>query len=264
MWVLVGLLFLVSGGCTTRSEWVFKQVVSLHGKKPVGIAAVDDSLWISIPGNNQLLRLGPNGNVKDSTSGFSRPMHIYGRNGILYVPEYTTDKIKQVLGTKISHIDKFAGLDAPSGVAADANHIVVADFYNHRLLVSKDEAVTVIGQKGHGQGELFYPTDVEISDGLVYVADAYNHRVQVFQPDGRFVGVLGDQAGIRVATGITVDAESLYVADFENDRLLVFAKDGKIIQIIDKNLSKPTDVIVAGNTMYVTNFGNATLTILKK
>ena len=51
------------------------------------------------------------------------------------------------------------------------------------------------GQSGNGPGEFNIAHNIGTDrDGLVYLADRENHRVQVFNPDGRFMGQWNDMS----------------------------------------------------------------------
>jgi DNA-binding beta-propeller fold protein YncE len=95
--------------------------------------------------------------------------------------------------------------------------------------------VDVIGQPGHGDGELDSPYDVVVHRQRLYVADAFNSRVQVFDLDGNYLfqwgstgsadGQFRRNRGIG-ATPFTGQGEAIYVSDAKNDRVQQFTADG--------------------------------------
>lgn len=93
-------------------------------------------------------------------------MHIAIYQSKLYVPEYTTDTLKVFANGKTEALSLSLGIspDAPSSIAVSDDAIAVADFYNNRIIFQKNNKSIQIGKEGHGQGELYYPTDVELYD----------------------------------------------------------------------------------------------------
>ena len=116
----------------------------------------------------------------------------------------------------------------------------------------------------HDDGELYYPTDVEMSDDLIYVADAYNNRVQVFDFEGNYVRMIGWNESIKVATGLKVTDSQVIVADFEGNRVLIYDLNGKLLQIVSGKFNQPTDIEIVNGTMYVVNYKGKAISILEK
>ena len=133
------------------------------------------------------------------------------------------------------------------------------------MLYSRDgQQYIAIGKKGKAEGELYYPTDVQVTDDLIWVADAYNNRVQAFTKDGVFAKAIGADLKINAATGIFISAEEVFVTDFENDRVLVLDMDGNLLQEINEGIEKPTDILVNQGLLYVANYRSGKLTILHR
>lgn len=92
----------------------------------------------------------------------------------------------------------------------------------HRLVIThRSGQQHVISRVGAGIGELNYPMRVATHRGLAYVVECGNHRVQVFDADGRSVGMLGVDE-LEYPKGITIVGEEIYVADSRNKRIAVF------------------------------------------
>jgi hypothetical protein len=68
---------------------------------------------------------------------------------------------------------------------------------------------------------------------------------------------------MNASTGIFVGYE-IYVTDFENNRVLIYSLDGKLVQIIDKDLDKPTDVFVKDDVLYIANYKGKNLMTYKR
>jgi DNA-binding beta-propeller fold protein YncE len=265
---LLGLL--VISGCSENkkkkqeaTKWKFSKEIPLENISPIGIIAQGDFLWLSDVDNNRVVKIDLNGKIIESFDGFQRPMHITIQEDKIYVPEYTSDSLKILEDGKVSTYKLKEKPDALAGVSIDGNTAAVADFYNHRIILQQDDKTTIIGKEGHMDGELYYPTDVEISNDLIYVADAYNNRVQVFDLNGNYVRMIGWNEGIKVATGLKVTDSQVIVADFEGNRVLVYDLNGKLLQILSDKFNQPTDIETANSKMYVVNYKGKTISVFK-
>lgn len=245
------------------TAWKFSQEVPLENISPIGIVAQGDFLWLSDVDNNRIVKVNLDGKIIASFDGFQRPMHIDIQDSKIYIPEYTSDTVKILENGKKTILPLTIKPDAMGGVSVDGNIITIADFYNHRIILQQDDEVTIIGEEGHNDGELYYPTDVEIENDLIYVADAYNNRVQVFDFKGNYVRMIGYNQGIKVATGLKVKDSQVFIVDFEGNRVLVYGLNGKLLQILSDNFNQPTDIEVIGNTMFVINYKGQTISVFK-
>jgi 6-bladed beta-propeller len=252
--------------CDGQSEqeiphWKFSKKVVLEGISPIGIVGNKDEIWISDVDNNQIVQLDLEGNVLKSEPGFERPMHLTMMNDQLYIPEYLTDTIRIFKDGKISSFKLNEQVDGLGGIALQGNLIAVSDFYNHRIILQKDEEVSIIAREGHNDGELYYPTDIQIVDSLIYVADAYNNRVQVFDFQGNYVQMIGWNEEINVATGVKVSDSQVFLADFENSQVLVYDLDGNLLQTLTDSIDKPADMEIIGGKLFIANYRGNSLSI---
>lgn len=246
-----------------KERWEYSHTLLLDGISPVGIVSQDEFLWLSDVDNNRIVKTDSKGKIIEKYSGFKRPMHIAIRESEIYVPEYATDSIKILNSGKISFYPLPVQADAIAGVGISGTTIAVADFYNNRIILQQDGKVTIIGKEGHKDGELYYPTDVEIRNEMVYVADAYNNRVQVFDFKGNFIKMIGTKDHINVATGIKVTDKYIVIADFEGNRILIYNNLGELPQILADHLDKPTDIEIVKNKMYITNYRGKSISVFK-
>jgi len=245
------------------TEWKFVRLISLDSISPIGIVAQNNFLWVSDVANNQIVKINLDGKQLNSIKGFQRPMHLDIDKNKIYVPEYTSDTIQiwdNGTKTTLSIKEKPDGI---GGVSVKGKTIAIADFYNNRIILQQDKKTTIIGKEGHDDGELYYPTDVQITNNLIYVADAYNNRVQVFDWEGNHKQIIGWNEHIKVATGLKVTENQVFIADFEGDRVLIYSLYGKLLQILNNNFNQPTDIEIVGNTMYVVNFKGKSITIFE-
>jgi DNA-binding beta-propeller fold protein YncE len=246
------------------TKWTFSNEIKLDNVSPIGIVAQGEFLWLSDVDNNRIVKINGEGKIIEEYGGFQRPMHIAIDSSKIYIPEYTSDTVKILENGNVSLYSLKEKPDGIGGVTVDGNTVAIADFYTHRIILQQDDKVTIIGKEGHNDGELYYPTDVEIKNDLIYVADAYNNRVQVFDFNGNYVRMIGWNEGIKVATGLKVTDTELIVADFDGNRVLVYDIYGKLLQILTDKFNKPTDIEIVGNTMYVVNYKSNTIEIYNK
>ncbi|MCH8849194.1 MAG: TIGR03663 family protein [Chloroflexi bacterium] len=123
-----------------------------------------------------------------------------------------------------------------------------------------DDAITVIGGPGSGEGEFKEPAGITVdADGNLYVVDRLNQRVQKFDADGQFVTMVGEQ-GNEVGQfhnpntadpafaadgpwGVGTDAAgNVYVADTWNHRVQVFSSDLEFTRVLGEDLFGPRDI----------------------
>ena len=181
-----------------------------------------------------------------------------------FVPEYGKDSVAQMYGKQKNYLDITDSLDAPVAAAVSENHIAIADFYNNRILVKSKDSLWSIGTEGKNDGQFYYPTDVQIFDDKLYVADAYNHRGQVFDLKGKHLKTFAQNDSLNAATGIYKSEEHIALTDFENDRVMIYSNDFQKIQVLNKNIHKPTDVVILGDSLlYVTNYRKGELVEFK-
>lgn len=248
-----------------KKEWIFDKKIELpENSRPLALAKTGGEFWFSDPEHFRLLKIDTNGVVIDSIVGIKRPMNIHSDEGILYVPEFLTDTIWQFENGNKSFLSVKANPQAPAGIFVKNDSVAIADFYNHRIILQLGGEVSYIGEEGHEKGQLYYPIDVKINDKKIYVADAYNNKVQVFDFNGDVLEVIGEEDGINVASAISFYRNSMAVTDQENSRVLIYNPDGDLVQIMDENLNYPTDVLFDGNTLYISNFKENTISVYRK
>ncbi|WP_010520582.1 hypothetical protein [Aquimarina agarivorans] len=248
----------------SRSDWELLKEHKLEQVRPIGIAVLQNKLWVSDGDHNRLLQIDTDGTILDQVSNFERPMHIATSKDILLIPEYGKDQITTYANGKLDQLTNLPELDAPAGVFKFNNELAIADFYNNAVHFFNGKNWIKIGKKGTDLGQFNYPTDVHINANYIYVADAYNHRVQVFDKSGGFVKVLGENLGINAATGIHVTDQEIFITDFENSRLFVVSHENELLQKITDGVEKPTDMLVFNNQLYVVNYKSGTLSVFRR
>ena len=261
--ITVFFLFLIFWSCSPeKMEWKFEREIDLGDITPIGLTQLNQSIWLADGDNNRLVEIDNSGEIISQKENFERPMHIATDGKNILIPEYGKDQIS-ILGSDnvLSKLLIKDSLDAPAGVDYLDGTYAIADFYNHRILLGKDDQWISFGKEGKKEGEFYYPTDVQITADKVYVADAYNNRVQVFDRNGNFESTFGKEEKINAATGILVSDKAVFVTDFENDRVLVYDLNGQVLQIIHTKVEKPTDLLLVKDKLYITNYKGKSISV---
>lgn len=256
-------VFLLLASCEKHQrQWQFERKIILPKEsRPLALAMDGEDIWFSDPDYFRIYKIDLNGKVLDSIVGIQRPMNIHSTRGTLYIPEFLTDSIWKYNNGKISLVNIKNRPQAPAGVSVYGDTVLIADFYNHRIIVETHDESFTIGKQGHKEGELYYPIDVKFYDRKIYVADAYNHRIQVFDFEGTHQKIIGQNDKINVASGIALDKYHIAVTDQENSRVLVYARDGKLLQLLNEEINYPTDVLLTNDLLFIANFKENTITI---
>ena len=250
------LLFLTSSCEKPEKQWRFERKIMLpEESRPLALAKDGETLWFSDPDYFRLYKIDGDGKVLDSITGIQRPMNIHFDNGTLFIPEFLTDTIWQYRDDKRWPLKISKRPQAPAGVSIYGDTVLIADFYNHRIIVETPNKSFTIGRQWHKDGELYYPIDVKMKDKRIYVADAYNNRVQVFGFDGTHQKkTIGQNEKINVASGISLGEDRFAITDQENSRILIFDYQGKLLQILKESIFYPTDVHFEKGRLFIANF----------
>ncbi len=259
------LLSIVFVGCSkTKKDWQLKKEIKLDNVGPIGLAFLNDQLWLSDGDNNRLVQINEDGKIEKELADFDRPMHIAVSENTILIPEYGRDTISTYTGGKKGFLSDIPKLDAPAGVFTLGKEMAIANFYTNMVHFFNGTTWLQIGGKGTAEGKFNYPTDVHITKEFIFVADAYNHRVQVFDKSGHFVKVLGQNLGINAATGIYVADKELFITDFENSRVFVVSLENELIQEITQAIGKPTDMLICKEQLYVVNYKSGIVSVYER
>ncbi|MGJ8685348.1 MAG: NHL repeat-containing protein [Nonlabens sp.] len=260
--------------CTEKAavpqDWQYEKTISLDDINPIGIAMDGNDIFLSDGDHNRVVKVDDNGRMMFEMEGFERPMHIdFGeadfqitdkvttsmlKERALFVPEYGRDSIAVMRDNKLDYLVLKDSLDAPAAISVYENEIAIADFYPNRVLFYNGTDWISIGTEGKELGQLYYPTDVQITEDKIFVADAYNHRGQVFDKTGKGIAFIGADQKINAATGVFVNENEIFLTDFENGRILVFDLEYNLKQILETGIDKPTDVYAQDGVLYITNY----------
>lgn len=160
-------------------------------------------------------------------------------NGNIYVSDPKRNRVQSF--TKDEKPRKVIGddksLNWPVGMAVDdaLGRLYVVNGRNHNIAVFDLEGKYLfsIGQRGDGDGEFNFPTDLDVdSKGNIVVADSMNARVQILDKEGKFIRKFGQRGDrpedFKIIKGIAVSREdNIYVVDSATERILVFNNEGE-------------------------------------
>ncbi len=181
---------------------------NFHFRNVIGLAIDDtDRLFISDPEMHQITVVNAQGQVEGAFGGpreLGRPtgLAIDNENRLLYVAD--TEK----------------------------EHIAVydADTYTRVRIIGKPS------ENGDDSPGCFAkPTNVAVDEeGNLYVSDTMNWRVQIFDPDGEFIGMFGEHGAevgmMAKPKGIAVDHDGhIWLVDGEQNRVQIFDKEGHLL-----------------------------------
>ncbi len=249
-------------------EWEFSRIITVERVNPIGITTYDNTFILSDGDHNRIVYVDSIGAILREIHGFDRPMHIeYGAfddQKYLLIPEYGKDSVAQMYGKQKTYLTVSVSMDAPAAAAISPQHIAIADFYNNRIIVKSKDSLWSFGKEGNADGELNYPTDVQIFDDQIFVADAYNHRGQVFDLNGKHLATFAQNDSLNAATGIFKSEGQIALTDFENDRVMIYSNNFQKKQVLSESVHKPTDVLIQGDSLlYITNYRKGELVEFK-
>ena len=181
-------------------------------RKPLGMATDNEcNLYVADQTAKRIVKYDQNGNYLNAFGGSD----MFDRLSYVEV---------DANGERVYAVDT-------GGVSSDRHHVRVLDGMTGEVLFD-------IGRRGAGDGELNLPRDIAMApDGNLYVVDGGNFRVQVFGPDGAFLGKMGS-IGNRTGQfsrpkGIDTDADgNIYVADAAFGNFQIFNGAGELLMFI--------------------------------
>jgi DNA-binding beta-propeller fold protein YncE len=158
----------------------------------------------------------------------------------------------------------------PTDIAVDAgrNRMYVADNDNHYILVydaTTLELLDTYGAPGMEKREFRYPFFMTLDDNnYLYIVDVINTRVQVLNPDGKFVMIIGgwgvERGEFFRPKGVAVDRNNrVYVSDGYLGVIQVFRSTGEFYSAVGdttegkvKKFNTPAGIFIDDNNrLYV-------------
>ena len=252
--------------------------------QPTGLLYAYGNLYVSDAGRNALYAMSPDYvlnasprlryiNSQGTDGSLSNPMRMAFDNGLLYVADGTSGRIKYYngVGFGLSEWNSATNVGRASGVAMDNSSFYITDQDKGRLMVysRSTKAYWDVGiGSGGSDGLLSAPSDVRIYGGDFYVSDAGKNEIFAYDGNLTYLYSIGNgRGGVTLSSpeGIKIYDNRIYVADKGNNRVVVFTMDGYPIEILSSspaaNFSRPQDVEVADGYLYVADTGNGMVQI---
>jgi tripartite motif-containing protein 71 len=179
-----------------------------------------------------------------------------------------TPRGKFIKEIKIPFVDDFPS--DPTDVAVDdtRNKLYVVDNGNHYILaydLNSSKLLDTYGTPGAEKREFRFPFLMTLDkDKYLYIVDVINTRVQVLNPDGLFVTVIGgwgvERGNFFRPKGVAIDKDNrIYVSDSYMGVIQVFESTGEFHSVLGdakKNIVKkfrtPTGLFIDhNNRLYV-------------
>lgn len=252
--------------------------------RPLGVAATGARIAVADPGAGVVhLYDRSEGRARRvagcGATGFGEPVAVVFLGERLLVSDGAAARIEIVRDGDCDAAWELPAGSRPAGlaVAPAGDRVYVADAGAHRILVYDldGRVVSSFGRRGHGPGELNYPTWIAVDGtGDVYVTDALNFRVQIFgasgAPRGEF-GVHGDGSGqLAAPKGIGVGGGGeVYLVDALFDAVQVFDRNGNYLMVFGERgrgpgrFWLPSGLAVDGERIYVADSYNQRIQIFR-
>lgn len=175
--------------------------------KAVGIAVVDDKLWIADTPRSRLLQMGTDGRIRQviKLEHGTEPVDLVaiGKNKVISDRKNHTitvldenDREKYYWGTKGSKVGEF--LNPGFLAAGPENKVIIGDILNRRVIAYSQSGrfPNLIAKPGIEQGQIFRPKGIVVdAENRIWVADGYTGAIQVFSASGKYVGVAASEDG---------------------------------------------------------------------
>ncbi len=235
------------------------QVVEGWPQLPAGwnfgeVAAVDvdrnDNVWVFSDGPHPVMQFDKSGKFLSAWPQFlgKKPHGLrVGPDGNIWTVDLEAHRVMKwtqegrllmILGTGSPAADNNAkySFNRPATLNFGPNRdFFVADGYGNSRVVHYSQDGEYLGQwgtKGANDGEFSLVHDIAIdSNGRLYVSDRVNKRVQIFDPQGRFLGKWTD-LGVPQGLFYVKSEDVLYMCDGVNSRIIKVSLDGKILGVL--------------------------------
>jgi len=126
----------------------------------------------------------------------------------------------------------------------------------------------ILGDESENSALINKPYGVAIHDGRIYVVDIRGPGYAIFDlKKKKFNIIYGSFSGkMKKPINISIDTDGTkYISDVGRSLILVYDKDDKFVRIIgDGESFKPSDTVIAGDKLFVTDVKNHRLVVLNK
>lgn len=193
----------------------------------------------------------PNNNVQAADSVLDLTSKLMSA-ATIFPPKSQIKRQKMIYHCKFGEFGVMEGqFTEPSGVAVNAQNIIVADTNNHRIQIFDKEGrfKFQFGECGKRDGQLLYPNRVAAvrpSGDIIVTERSPTHQIQIYNQYGQFVRKFGANI-LQHPRGVTVDSKGrIVVVECKVMRVIIFDQTGNVLQKFgcSKHLEFPNGVVV--------------------
>ena len=109
------------------------------------------------------------------------------------------------------------------------------------------------------------PLNIIMISENILITDTLNNRIYLISPEGKIIGILGDNLKLDSPIGIAYGRGFLYIADSDKHRILkIRYSDGQIIDTTKKDccLKYPSGLLLVGGRLYITDTENNRVVVI--
>jgi len=235
----------------------------VYFRQPTSVLALNDgSAWVVAYGSNEILRIDPNGIIRErkrgSVNGFDRPYDLVkGPEGNLYLSEFRGNRISVLspsgdwlyyIGSRGQGAGQFVG---PQNLTVDEEgYLYVVDYGNRRICKFDPSGVFILsfGTKRDGFQGFISPTGIAARNGRIYAADSLSKQIYIFDRNGTYLGPLV-QEGLHSPESLRFLSDGKLLAA-DSNRVLLIDPDTAIIRELGI-FRNPASVRITGAEMDV-------------
>ncbi|OUC09787.1 hypothetical protein RY27_00725 [Litorilinea aerophila] len=276
-------------------------------QRPQGVAADAGFIYVADTENHRVQVFDRNSLAYVATIGgsygtgnhqFKYPTDVaVDAGGNIYVADYGNKRVQQFNNSRVyqrtygttgdSYVESNDRFYYSEGVAVGPDgSIYVVESYGHRLVKlsaagAPQWTVGEAGQPGNDNAHFGHLNDVAVGpDGRIYTVESWgtarympgaNHRLQIFNPDGSYVGGFGSHGSgnnqFNAPGGLGFDFNgNLYIADTDNHRVQIYNSQLAYVATLgvtgqagsdNAHFNRPYDVAVdKDGYIYVADEGN--------
>lgn len=154
--------------------------------------------------------------------------------GLIYVVDSVGNAVR-IFNESGRYINMIEGVNLPIAieVTSDAVYIIDAPVVTDGNSLTTASRVSIFDKNyslfgsihDYGKNQIFRPTDIAVSDGIVYVTDAATNAVVLFDEAGNLLGEIQSLEG-KISTAVSLALSSdgmLYVSSSEDHSIYLFA-----------------------------------------
>ena len=241
-------------------DLVTNLTLNIESEKP---SNHDDTPSIHSPHDNPFLFREPTPDVIEPR--YLSPVYSVPSCGIS-APNSTeafpdTDNSIDIIHSACAYGSGRSQLQGARGIAIQetANRIYIADRGNNRVQVFSDTGKSLFC---FTHKEMEGPKGICIREnlGLLFLTLCERNAVHCYSLDGYLIQKIGymgsGMSQFIQPSGIAADSVcKIYVCDFGNNRIQVFTKELRYITILTHKVSKPTDIKVCQDVVYILDHG---------